>query len=142
MLVYYTIHQQTQNAIQVTKNMIKNFTQEQFDAAKGTDHLELICKHCGKIFTKTKRSIKRIGNASCNMSYDFCSTTCMHTHNCKIIECKCTTCGKSVYRLPHESSGNVFCSKSCAAIYNNKGKKGSGKHECPVCGKLISKKSK
>lgn len=52
----------------------------------------------------------------------------------------CASCGKSVYKAPKEirksKSGNMFCSRSCSATYNNKSIK-KRTLSCRQCGKLI-----
>lgn len=55
---------------------------------------------------------------------------------------KCSNCGSSVNRPPSQrkksKSGNSFCSKSCAAIFNNK--KYPKRHKtkkCRICCRLI-----
>jgi hypothetical protein len=59
----------------------------------------------------------------------------------------CLNCG-CIIHVRSKVSGtrkNKFCSRSCAAKYNNKkrnaGKESIKKH-CPICGKVINKKSK
>jgi len=60
---------------------------------------------------------------------------------------KCSNCGSLVKRMPSEirksKSGNSFCSKSCAAVFNNK--KYPKRHRtrrCGVCNELVRSDSK
>lgn len=71
---------------------------------------------------------------------NYCSYECYVEQTQKKQTYYCKFCSKPVERKPSqvEESGNVFCSSSCAAKYNNKGKKRlqrPSKH-C-ACGKRI-----
>ena len=84
--------------------------------------VELTCDNCGKIFTRRRSRIKfKIGRKATKTIKTFCSQECRGVNN-KIIK-PCANCGKLVSRQLHEfkenKSGNIFCSKSCAATYNN-----------------------
>lgn len=120
--------------------MIKNFTSEQFNNAKGSDELELICEYCGLIFTKPKRKIQRVSNPSSCSNYDFCSRECRSLSNNpdKLFICK--QCGKKFYRKEKNHSSNLFCSQSCAAKFNNSinpKRKKQAHYHCSICGSEI-----
>lgn len=57
----------------------------------------------------------------------FCSRECLAKDQTTKMNVICATCGKEFQKLPKEiaksKSGNNFCSKSCAAIFNNRNKK-------------------
>lgn len=77
------------------------------------------CKNCGKEVLKTvgryNESIKNVWNF-------FCSRACRYGYQENGIKVPCAYCRKIVRKTPNQirrTKVNVFCSKSCAAIYNN-----------------------
>lgn len=64
-----------------------------------------------------------------------------------MLELSCSQCDKVVLRTPasykQSKSGNVFCSRSCSASYNNikHPKRGKTDYKCEVCGSKVSKKT-
>jgi hypothetical protein len=105
--------------------MIKLFTEEEYKNAKPKDILILQCKKCGKEFKKTKREIQlfqnRIDRGDSNCSKGtFCSIICSKDDHPQAVICK--QCGKEFLKAANQikRSQNHFCSKSCAATYNNK----------------------
>lgn len=130
---------------------------ENYKKAKSSDNFEFICKHCGKTFVRTKRSIsKNSGKVPV-----FCSVECQKEYyntNC-YVDVICKNCGKSKRVTKNEYNKNVtknfFCDNSCAAIFNNKkrgsdiiweknenGKTKRGYNVCPNCGNLKAYTSK
>ena len=119
------------------------YTEENYRKAKSNDTFEFVCKHCGEVFTKTKREISRN-----RKPFVFCSNKCRlewYNETCYIeVECKC--CGKrfNIKKGDYNRNAdkNFFCSHSCSAKYNNH--KRTGKDEyytkepqydiCPICG--------
>jgi hypothetical protein len=103
--------------------MIQLFTKEEFDNAKGIDKLPLQCKHCGKTFYIQKKMIKyaMFHNEKCSCEY--CSKQCAQLFKKKRIKTTCEQCGKEIEVKPSDysrsKSKHFFCSKSCAAFYNN-----------------------
>lgn len=100
------------------------YTKKEFNRAKSTDLLPIECPICGKPFMKLKRVILRHGKIypdGKQYSIKYCSNTCKSKYMDDKIECTCKNCGTSVLRtLSHFNKiKNVFCSKSCAATYNN-----------------------
>lgn len=80
------------------------------------------CNNCGiKHYKAQCEIIKGVGR---NKKF-FCTKEChseFHKTKQKVI---CVNCDVSFYKLPNQiaKTKNNFCSKSCAAIYNNKNKK-------------------
>lgn len=86
----------------------------------------LNCKKCGNKTTKTHG---RYNEAIKNGWNFFCSIKCRYAYQEKGKEFFCAFCSQSVKKTPaqiRQTKANVFCSKSCAARYNNSHKsKGS-----------------
>jgi endogenous inhibitor of DNA gyrase (YacG/DUF329 family) len=80
------------------------------------------CEQCGKKFQKEAYDFKRT-------KHNFCSTKCHGLFQRKRIKKICGNCGKEIIIRKGEhkksKSGKSFCSKSCAATYNNKLKRKS-----------------
>lgn len=129
------------------------YTEENYKTANSTDTFEFVCKHCGKIFLKTKRSISQ----NKGKLPVFCSSSCQKefykTNSYVIVNC--SQCGKEKRILKSEYNKNTtkhfFCNRSCAAKYTNtkrdrhtdiiweKDKNGlskKGYNICPNCSKL------
>src|ERR1035437_3442941 len=82
--------------------------------------ITVICEQCGKEFEKTKKSY----GESIRKHFKFlCSNEC-RIENRKRIKVKCENCGCELERLDSEyeesKTKNFFCTKSCAATFNNK----------------------
>ena len=81
----------------------------------------LSCNKCGIKFSRSVSAVNRELRKRCKQV--FCSKTC-YTENRKQkhVIC-CTRCNKTIIKtsskLKKSISGNSFCSKSCAATYNN-----------------------
>lgn len=114
--------------------MIKLFTEKEFEDARGVDKLPLKCEYCGKTFYEYKKMIKFIENhpEKYKNSGRFCSHSCVDyfahkQKNQSSFNVVCSNCGKVFNIAPKEAkkskSGNHFCCKSCAVIYNNSHKK-------------------
>lgn len=81
------------------------------------------CQNCGELTIKSKgrynESIKNGWNF-------FCSIKCRYSYQEKSTELPCAWCSKIVRKTPaqkRKTKTNIFCSKSCAARYNNRHKK-------------------
>lgn len=102
--------------------MKKLFTETEYQNAKANDKLPLQCYSCGKTFYAQKKEITRIIKHNLNWG-KYCSQTCSKKIYNETIEATCDQCGekimlqKSAYKK--SKSGKHFCSKSCAAKYNN-----------------------
>lgn len=75
--------------------------------------VDIKCDYCNKYFRKWRSSLGK--------KLNFCCKDCNVNYHVKMIECG--NCKKSVRKMRNEfmgsKSGFIFCSKSCAAIYNN-----------------------
>ena len=101
--------------------MIPLYTEEEYLLAKSHDCLKLHCHHCNKEFLCEKRNI------SVELKYNkgerkYCSTKCHMLHRDNSVIIKCCNCEKEFSRQHSQVSKNNFCSRSCAATYNNKHK--------------------
>ena len=78
------------------------------------------CDYCGKEFDKEPR---RVNESKKNGWKLYCSEECKKLGRTTKVICHCAQCGKEIEKLPSQiknsKNGNVFCSKSCAASYNN-----------------------
>lgn len=105
------------------------YSQADFDNAtpKGLLHLE--CYSCKQAFQLDKHSIQRILNPknakSQRRSGKYCSNKCQGKSMKTKQTVSCANCSKEFEKLPSQikKSKNHFCSRSCAATYNNKHKK-------------------
>ena len=103
------------------------YTPTEFINSKFNDKLPLECYQCGESFTTTKHQIKKALNPK-TQSYSgkYCSRKCFGLGSTKTITVNCVECGLETDKLPKDirksKSGNLFCSKSCATIFNNKNK--------------------
>ena len=106
--------------------MIKLFTQNELDKAKPLELLPLECLRCKTTFFKTKKYIiaamsrpRRQGKRQAV----YCSRACAFKAKETKVSLKCNQCGQQFTKLPNQmkksKSGNHFCSKTCAATYNN-----------------------
>lgn len=105
--------------------MIINYTQKEFDSARTNDMLSLICEQCDKSFSITKKRIVDAQRLNQKMQANFCSIECANVAQTKKIEINCTNCNKTFQkkRSQYIKTKNHFCSRSCAATYNNIHKK-------------------
>lgn len=106
--------------------MISLYTEIEFEEAKSTDLLPCKCIICNNTFYKQKRVIKRTTNNYDGNNGNFCSRQCVRKSQGGSKLIKCANCGKEHKsknsEIKKSKSGNNFCSKSCAAVYNNKGR--------------------
>lgn len=102
------------------------YSEQEFKLATSRQRLLCECILCGKSFSKPKHDIQsylagRLG--SVGRTIDFCSSKCQRTstRNRVVIPCKqCKIeCQKWPKEIKNSKSGNVFCSQSCAAKWNN-----------------------
>ena len=105
--------------------MIIRYTEEEFNKAKSTDLLPLECEFCGRVYYKEKKEIKYTLNNPSRNRCRFCSTECFTKFNKKELhETVCTQCGKKITVSDNDfrksETKRFFCSRSCAAKYNNK----------------------
>lgn len=97
------------------------YSEEEYKIAKSKEYLSLNCYQCNEDFKAFKSNIKfEIENNRGRLKY--CSKTCLVNSQKNKKEYSCTTCTAKFERTTSEISGskNLFCSTSCAAIFNNK----------------------
>jgi hypothetical protein len=88
-------------------------------------NINLICKQCGNEFERSLRA----HNLNLRRGYSdfFCSRKCQYHTLVKRKQVVCETCNKQFEKTPSQikvsKSGNHYCSRSCAVIYNNAHKK-------------------
>lgn len=87
---------------------------------KNLKTVTLTCYECNADFEKRKSEViheMKSNDGRCK----FCSVTCFTKSQTKELDLKCCNCDKAFKRKPSEikRSKNLFCSQSCAAIFNN-----------------------
>lgn len=80
--------------------------------------IDVTCLNCSTLFQKLPYEVKR------GKGNHFCSKECHKKYQIKEKEknfVKCKNCNKSFHKVPAEQkkTKNHFCSRSCAATYNN-----------------------
>ncbi len=99
------------------------YTNEEFKTAKSKDTLPLQCYQCNKIFQKHKNEIVQAikHGPSYRRPCRYCSRACADIGRRTLVTFNCTQCNKPSTRAYNQASKskNLFCSKSCGAIYNN-----------------------
>lgn len=95
--------------------------QSEFDALSGKDNVPCKCYNCDGTFYATKSNLKRAINTGQTYQAKYCSIKCMGEADRTRISLSCTTCNSVFTKLPKEikKTKNNFCSRSCAATYNN-----------------------
>lgn len=117
------------------------YTEDAYKKAKDDDVFEFVCPICGLKFYRTKRCISKNGGTIPK----YCSQKCYRlSRKAEKVKVICKNCGKeyyldaTVYNRKIKNGSEFFCSRSCAASYNNKiypkKKKTSTSHICPNCG--------
>lgn len=88
------------------------------------------CESCGKDFKIKKCELGRRKT---------CSRECHANKRNKKIECKCGSCGETLYKtesqIKKSASGLVFCNNKCVAKYNAINQTQNIYKECAMCGK-------
>jgi len=86
----------------------------------------LSCTYCNAEFSCHLKLVKYAMKTGRKRG-KYCSNTCRYSDATNEIQTKCVECGdnivKKVREIKKSKSGNAFCSRSCAATYNNKNKK-------------------
>jgi hypothetical protein len=80
------------------------------------------CRNCSR---QTAKSIGRYNESIKNGWNFFCSIKCRYAYKEKSKEFKCAWCSEIIRKTPaqiRQTKTNIFCSKSCAASYNNRHK--------------------
>ena len=108
--------------------MKKLFTEEEYNSAKCRDLLSLKCYACDKVFQQEKHRIKSgiLADSMARSSVcKYCSRECRNKAKCKYgIVCSlvnCLQCGRDFEKKNSQiaQTKNNFCSRSCAATWNN-----------------------
>jgi hypothetical protein len=103
--------------------MITHFTNIEFINAKSNDLLPCECLFCHNIFNVTKHSIQDSLNTRCKSKNKYCSYGCSYLAKKNKQKVICSNCSIEFEKTPNQikksKSGNHFCSRSCAATYNN-----------------------
>lgn len=98
------------------------YTNEEYVLAKADSFLPLQCYICGKTFYSRKKFITRELKYNLN-TCRFCSQECCNKSKITNIETTCKLCGEKIFVMKNvydkSKTKNFFCSKSCAATYNN-----------------------
>jgi hypothetical protein len=93
------------------------YDKSQYESGRFVDLVECVCDFCDADIEKSKKYI--FLNFKRNQTTLFCDQTCFHNYKKKKQKLVCTQCNSEFCRIPDKSSKNHFCSKSCAASYNN-----------------------
>ena len=104
--------------------MIILFTDLEYQSSRSIDKLKLRCEQCNSIFYSLKTNIKHeIENQRGRLKY--CSKKCCALSHTTSIKVSCKQCNLEFLKVKSQikKTKNSFCSKSCAATYNNKNKK-------------------
>lgn len=82
-------------------------------------YINLICETCNKSFGRTSKDIA--STRLKNQTKNYCSKSCYHNDITQKIKLQCLQCNETVFKAPSvfKKVPNTFCSKSCAATYNN-----------------------
>jgi len=103
------------------------YNDKEFNNAKSKDLLPYECYCCGKTYYKTKHSVQRVSKLAKYKAIKYCSKKCQLISLTTKHYANCGNCGKptnkTLSQYKKSKSGNIFCSHSCAAIYNNTHKK-------------------
>lgn len=98
---------------------------------------EVSCKKCGKQFFRSNGRYNEAKKFGWNQ---YCSKKCLFGDRIKqkLLNCEC--CGKKIFRTPCAVSPHNYCSRSCAAIVNNRNdpKRAPRFRACLKCGNKFS----
>lgn len=97
------------------------YTELQLKISKPSDLLPCECYMCFKTFHITKAKILRSLSGSWKKQYKYCSKSCRNKSLITSKEVSCLNCDKVFNKRNSqvEKHPNNFCSRSCAATYNN-----------------------
>lgn len=100
--------------------MIPEIVYKTFKDIPWSSYIDLKCDFCNKAYKRSKRAV--CGNIRLKHKYTFCSYGCKGKYRSQFnVQATCTNCNKNLIRVPSQTKKvkNLFCSKSCAAKYNN-----------------------
>jgi len=89
---------------------------------RATEKLPLKCEYCGNTFYNIKKEINKVINNHRTVKLKYCSVNCKQKGSDTRIHINCKECNKQFVRQLSEITEKNFCSRSCAATYNNKHK--------------------
>lgn len=100
-------------------------TQDEFNNVATRNYISIECTICKNIFQRSKKNIlKNFVDIQSNSQY--CSSKCLGIKKTEksFINVSCLNCNKDFKKSLKEikRTSNNFCSKSCAATFNNKNK--------------------
>ena len=95
---------------------------EVFAEMKGSDLVEVQCIVCGFSFAQQKRVYLRSTRGHQGHTSTFCSTACLSASKTSKVNVVCLNCSMGIVRVKSAAKTATFCSRSCAASYNNKHK--------------------
>lgn len=100
------------------------YTDNEFKNSKSTDKLPCKCYQCNNIFYEYKKIIANALRSYHNQQTKYCSQKCHGLSKIRKQKVNCKNCNVEFEKLPNEikKTKNNFCSRSCAASYNNKHK--------------------
>jgi DNA-binding XRE family transcriptional regulator len=105
--------------------MKPRYTIDEFNNSNSTTKLKCECYSCKQLFYVKKKYIThylKLGEKSPNKN-KFCSEICSNNYKQNKIDVVCAYCNitfqKTKSQISRSKTGNQFCSKSCAAQYNN-----------------------
>ncbi len=102
------------------------FSEAQYNDSKSINKLPCECYVCQKTFYVMKKNIKYEQKVN-RKRLKYCSLKCRNIGRDVTMDCSCVDCGisfqKPLNQVKHSKTGNHFCSRSCAATYNNTHKK-------------------
>jgi hypothetical protein len=97
------------------------YTEKEFIYSKSRDLLLLECEHCHNRFEAQKHNIQWSLHCKYRNALKFCSKECRRKNQIIKIKTFCNNCGIELLKIPSSISlsSHSFCSKSCAATWNN-----------------------
>lgn len=101
--------------------MIIRYTEDEFRNAKSMDLLNLECEYCHSQFGARKKDILWSPKCKKRNIGRFCNYICSGKHNTitNTSEVSCSQCNVKFNRINASIKLHNFCSRSCAATYNN-----------------------
>jgi hypothetical protein len=101
-------------------------TDQEYKNFNSNQQIPLLCKECNNTFYIKKAACINAGIKNINSkstAYDFCSSKCYGNFRYPKIYTNCMLCKKEITitqtNVKYSKTQNFFCSKSCAATYNN-----------------------
>ena len=102
--------------------MTQRFTEVDYNTSRSRDYLPLTCERCGKPFQLMKYIVMKVLKGQVKDGGKYCSRACGND-GLVAQRVSCGQCDNSFKMFPKDiarsQSGKVFCSNSCAALFNN-----------------------